>query len=233
MKKKILAAALAVCLLAVIACGTLAYFQDQESVQNRFSIKPGPEPNPDDLFSVILTETGMTEIEEGVYGKVYTDLFPGMECEKDPTVTNTGVYDAFIRVHIELSNAAAWQAACAKHGIEDLSACFTGYDESLWSRYDEPVYNQETDTLSYTYYLDSALAGREYNEDGSVKVPGEQATLFTSCIIPSVFDVYDMSTLAEFNMAVTADAIQADNTADSLNDIPDALEAFSLWEALN
>lgn len=235
MKKRILAAALVVCLITILACGTLAYFQDQESVQNYFTMtgiepgpKPGSTPDPDDLFSLALYET---DGDEQVDGKTYTDIVPGVDYAKDPTVENTGMYDSYVRVHVELTNAKAWLAACTKHEITDISAYFKGYDETVWSRYADPVYDEDADTLTYTYYLDSKLTGVVYDEEGEVETAGGKATLFTACQIPSMFDVQDMASIAAFQINITADAIQADNTADSTNDTPDAYEAFANWDA--
>ena len=144
-------------------------------------------------------------------GNVYKDIMPGDLLAKDPTVTNTGKYDAWVRVKVTVSDAAAWQAACAKHGISQLDEIFGGHDETAWARYDVPAV--QNDTVTYVFYLLEDLA------------PGEQATLFESLTVPGEFDSDDLSSLATFNIEITAEAIQVRNTADNAKD------AFQKWEA--
>ena len=51
-KKKVVALALAVCLIAVLSMGSLAWFTDDDSVTNDFFIAGSEDQDPDKVFSV-------------------------------------------------------------------------------------------------------------------------------------------------------------------------------------
>lgn len=88
MKKKIIALALVLCLVAVaVVGGTLAYFTDEDNAKNEFTVG-----NVDiDLTEPNWDETGKEEAE---------DAYPGEPLAKDPTVTNTGKNPCFVRVSV-------------------------------------------------------------------------------------------------------------------------------------
>lgn len=208
MKRKTLIVAVAVCLAAILAFGTLAYFSANDNVTNKFmvtSYDPDHELTPDELFSVDVYETDEDGNKTDT-GRTYEDIAPGSVLSKDPTVQNTGKYSQYVRVNVTVTNATAWQAACAKHDITNLSDIFQGFKDNLWNRYDAPVYNEEADTLTYTYYYNGVLA------------PKESVTLFTQVVIPTAFDQDDMATLQYFELNVSADAIQSVNTGDNAHD---------------
>lgn len=88
MKKKIIALALVLCLVAVaVVGGTLAYFTDEDNAENVFTVG-----NVDiDLTEPKWEETGKAEAE---------DAYPGEPLAKDPTVTNIGKNPCFVRVSV-------------------------------------------------------------------------------------------------------------------------------------
>ena len=55
-KKKVFVTALAVCLVAILSMGSLAWFSAQDSVTNNFHIADSADNNPDDIFSVDVYE---------------------------------------------------------------------------------------------------------------------------------------------------------------------------------
>ena len=55
-KTKVVALALAVCLIAILSMGSLAWFTDDDSVTNDFLIAGSEDQNPDDVFSVDVWE---------------------------------------------------------------------------------------------------------------------------------------------------------------------------------
>lgn len=228
MKRRTFALALALCLLLIIGFGTLAYFQSSKSLTNYFAvagivdpddpdatIDPNATISPDALFSLKLDEDDNTSADDTVRtetGNTYTNIMPGDTLKKDPTVYNTGKYDAWVRVKVTVTDAADWTAVCEKHGITDLTKLFNGYVASDWVRYSaEDV--RTNNEITYTYYLREKLA------------EGESATLFKSVTIPATFDVQDMAKLATFQLKITGESIQAVNTGDT------AKEAFQKWEA--
>ena len=103
MKKKLMAIALAVCVVAVLAAGaSLAYFTDKtEAANNTFTMGN---------VKITLDETDLTKDGDSrtAEGNTYENLYPGMEMVKDPTVHNTGRNDAWVRVIVRVANGAAF-----------------------------------------------------------------------------------------------------------------------------
>lgn len=218
MKKRTFTVALIVCLVAIIGFGSLAYFQASKNITNYFAVAGVDDPtdpeatiDPDTLFSIKLDEIDITGENNArtETGNTYTGILPGDTLEKDPTVTNTGKYDAWVRVKVTVTDAAAWQAACEKHEITDLEDIFIGFDATKWDReLAEDKADTALDTLTYTYYYKAKVSA-----NGTAK-------LFDSVTIPASFDIKDMASLATFQLKITGEAIQADNTGDT------AQEAF-------
>lgn len=211
MKRKTLIVAVAVCLAAILALGSLAVFSNSDDITNKFMVA-GYDPEnpitPDELFSVTVYETDKdgNQTEQGL---TYDGIQPGDKLDKDPTVKNTGKYDQYVRVMVTVTNAKNWMNACEKHNITDLTTIFGGFVDADWTRVDAPVYNETADTLTYTYYYNSVLK------------PGETATLFETVTIPLSFTVEDMVALQQFELKVAADAIQSAHTGDN------AVDAFA------
>ena len=87
MKKRMLTAALALCCLAVLATGTLAYFTAEETAQN----------------VITMGALKMDLVELDADGQPWTDvenIVPGMEVTKEAFVQNTGTVDFYTRVKI-------------------------------------------------------------------------------------------------------------------------------------
>lgn len=195
-KKKVFVIALAVCLVAIISMGSLAWFQYTDKVTNIFKVSTDGEQNPDfklDLFEHEADENGIissTEVEENTY----ENITPGDSLYKDPTVRNVGQYDQWVRISITLDDYAAWEEILGDG--YDFSAIFTGVSAD-WSLDRSTV---GTDTL--VYYKNTPLA------------VGNASTLFTGVEIPGEeFTVENMPT--EFELNMVADAIQSDNTGTS------------------
>ena len=114
MKKKIISLCLVAALVVVAIAGTsLAYFTDKDAKTNTFTLG-----NVD----IELNEENWEEPIAAV---------PDVKYDKDPVVTNIGENDAWIRVDVTLSDAAAFTAAAAKHQITDLATIFAGHDEVI------------------------------------------------------------------------------------------------------
>lgn len=89
-KKTVFLAAIAVMLAAIAAVGaSLAYFTDQKTAQNTFTIGN---------VKIELTEPGWTDGAK---------LLPGVPAAKDPTVTNTGLAPCLVRVNVQWPQDAA------------------------------------------------------------------------------------------------------------------------------
>lgn len=213
-KRKILSLALAVCLIALFTMGTLAYFTDSAATSNKFMTASYDPSNPDkvitaeELFSIKVYETDANG-QKDYDGLTYEDIAPGDELDKDPTAENTGKYGQYVRMSVTLTKASAWQNAVAQG--TDLTTIFKGFDSTKWTRYDEPAVDTTNDTVTYVFYYNGILA------------PGGTATLFTDVVIPTSLTVDDMVALSQFEINITADAIQSDNTGDN------AYDAFKKW----
>lgn len=193
-KKKVFVAALAVCLVAILSLGTLAWFTATDEVENVFKVSTDSQTQkPDfklDLFEHELLADGSLGNNE-VETNTYTNVAPGDPLPKDPTVRNDGQYDMWVRISVTLEDYAAWEAILGND--YDFSEILTGVSTD-WSLDRSTV---GTDTL--VYYKDAELA------------VGDTSTLFTGVTIPGEeFTVDNMPT--QFNLKLVADAIQSDNT---------------------
>ena len=220
-KKKVLVVALAVALVAIISMGTLAWFTDNDTVNNNFMVTDSLT-DADALFNIDLYETkvnpdgtvvkdaeGNDVIENS--GNTYDDILPGDVLAKDPTIKNTGKYDQWARVKVTLTKANEWLALFNKYNTDadpdndivlerDL---FSGYNGSVWQSEGNDAPVVVNNTLTFTYYLKDKLS------------VNETATLFTEVKIPSVFTKEDMVTVNEFELDIVAEAIQYENTKDT------------------
>ena len=96
MKKKIVSLALAVCLIAIAAVGTLAYFTDKDTATNTFTVG-------NVAIDLIEQQKGAQGLEDFKDGKV---LVPGTSdvnaVSKIVTVKNTGANDAWVWVDLKI-----------------------------------------------------------------------------------------------------------------------------------
>ena len=196
-KKKVFVIALAVCLIAVASVGTLAWFTDTASVENIFMVSTDDQTQkPDfklDLYEYEADENGKIS-ETKVYSNTYENIAPGDKLSKNPTVSNDGQYDMWVRVSVTLDNYATWEAILGDG--YDFSAILTGVNAD-WT-----LDSSSVGTATLIYYKNTKLA------------VGETSTLFTGVEIPGEeFTVDNMPT--EFNLNIVADAIQFDNTRET------------------
>ena len=206
-KKKVFVAALAVCLVAVLSMGTLAWFSDSDSVTNSFMIADS-ESDPNEIFSVDVWEN-TPDGDKDQDGYEYKDILPGDQLKKEVYVENTGAYDQYIRVKVTVNNADAWIAALG-NGY-DLGTMFLGHDETKWTRYEVGQYSSDANGSYYTmvFYLNEKLA------------PNATVNLFETVEIPSQLTQQQMSFVGgQFDLTIFDEAFQTENVGDS------AYEAF-------
>ena len=216
-KKKVFVAALAVCLVAIISMGTLAWFSDSDFVKNDFMITDSTVTNPYEVFSVDIYETkvdadgnvvtdanGKPETTDA--GNTYDNIAPGDVLTKDPTVKNTGTYNQWVRVKVTLTNAENWLALFKKYNLT-LNDLFTNIDSDAWVGVED--YTITGGAMTFTYYLKDQLA------------PNQTVTLFDKVTIPEIFDQTDIYAVKEFALTFVAEAVQVENTKDN------AVDAFA------
>jgi len=216
-KKKVLAAALAVCVVATLSFSTLAWFNATQSVTNRFLVAStssgggggGGGIAPSRKFSVDLweytgsvplpTQGSVPEGDKDRDGMQFERVLPGVAYNKQPVIENTGEQDQWIRALITISGSGVWKQALPGY---DLSGFFNiGSDWTAGGVLEDAV----ADTITYYYYFNEKLG------------PEERATLFTQVTLPG--EELTQENLAglngKFNIDLRADAVQlsAGNTA--------------------
>lgn len=216
-KRKVFVVALALCLVAILSTGSLAWFNATDTITNEFKVATSQDDPTKVDFSIDVFEHN-PDGSENQNGLTFDAILPGMTYAKDPTVKNTGFYNEYVRVFVTVSDAAAWTAACAKYGITDLTTIFGGYVDAKWTL-GTVTPDTEADTLTYEYYLNRVLS------------KGGDEVLFTSVTIPYQFTVEDMETLLDFTLTVKAEAIQADALPDTVTDAQGAFALLTPAEA--
>lgn len=218
-KKRILIAGLAVCLVALLGIGTLAYFTDSKELTNKFltTDSDDPNPDPDKIFSIKLSETKI-EGGETTEGNTYQNVLPGSVLDKDPKVQNTGKYDQWVRVIVTIDKAAAWRDIFtnANTAFEDLGLlvnCGTG-KAWTWAEDESSGFNaaDTQDVITLVYYLNNPL-----------KAADDPVTLFEEVNIPASITTDQMVAINGFTIKLTAQAIQSDNNGTTPQ------EGFANW----
>lgn len=220
-KKKVFVTALALCLVAILSLGTLAWFNAADEITNRFMIADSDGDGTPD-FSVEVWETENdgddTADQDGDgdnvithEGNTYPEIIAGDVLAKDPTVENTGDYDQWIRVLVTFDEYTKISAACANQSISDDLREWLDIDSANWTAADAETV-VDGDKITYVFYYNNKLA------------KDAEATLFTKVTIPGEFEQADMAFASgDFSITVKAEALQADNTGS------DAQTAFATY----
>lgn len=227
-KKKLLSLALVIIMIATLSFGTLAWFTDSDEVTNDFLVAGSDDQNPDDIFSVdVWEDTDGDGEEDTTTGHTYENILPGDKLTKVVNVENTGSYDQYIRVTIEITDAIAWQNALGENfNDETLMACFDGYDPELW-RHETSKVDTAADVIRITLYYNGGAKGSY-----GIVAPNQVINVFTAVNIPASLTQAQAAAFAGgFEIKVTADAVQTENLGiDTANTICDAYEAFLVVE---
>ena len=206
-KKKVIALALVVCLIAILSLSSLAWFTDDDSVTNKFQIAGSEDANPDDIFSVDVWEKAdPTSNEKDQDGITYPDILPGDDLYKEVNVENTGKYPQYARVIVTVSDASIWQEIYGETFVplNKIATDLSG-DFMEWSITSDEV----KDTLVYVLYYEKVLE------------PAAIANLFTNVHIPEALDRDQAAKMAGgFDINVVAEAVQTENVG------ANAAEAF-------
>lgn len=207
-KRKIFVSALAICLIAIISMGTLAWYSDSDSATNTFKFADSTD-DPDELFSVNVYEQKDGQTYDDPTGITYDDVVPGATYEKDAFVENTGKYDQYIRVTATLSDLQAWMGALditspAAFETYDIIANFPGFDETIWEKIEKNV-DVGNDTITYVLYLKDALT------------PGSSINLFDEVVLPgATMDQTDAVAFGgDFTIDIKAEAVQTEFVGDT------------------
>lgn len=219
-KKKITLMAIAICLIAILSMSTLAWFSADETVENKFLFTTSEEDEADKIFSVDVTET--TPAGEDTDGYEYVDVLPGDELVKTAKVTNTGYYDQYIRVTIELSDAAVWAGMLgANFTVDTLKECVVGYDPAMWLQQYTTV-DVVDGKIKVVLYYNGILDGSDTNNDTATET--NTITVFEKIKVSNKLTQAQAAAMADgFTVSVKAEAIQTENLGTAAN----AYEAFA------
>lgn len=198
-KKKVFVSALAICLIAIISMGTLAWFSAQDEVTNKFMIADSDDDTPDEIFSVDVWEnTPDGEKDQDGYG--YTDILPGDTLKKEARVENTGHYDQYVRVTVTISDAQAWIAALgADFNVADV---FDGFVAADWNHIWNNMNGATTIPENFVYVM--------YYKD--IVEPGDVINVFNNVKIPTSLTREEAVAFGgNFDITVKAEAVQTEN----------------------
>lgn len=214
-KRKVFVVALAICLLAIISMGTLAWFNASGDITNNFKVATD-ENDTDPTFSVKVSETDLdgNETEDGV---TYYDVVPGDVIDKDPKVTNTGDYTQWIRVSVTMTKAKYWKDFGGSLAFTEIFegstyglAANVGTANEKWLLVEDAVEPNAEGNAVWYLYLNRELPS------------GSDELVFTKVNIDEDFTLEEILSLGgEFSINVKAEAVQRDNTGDN------AVEAFN------
>lgn len=198
-KKKVFVTALAICLIAIISMGTLAWFSAQDEVTNKFMIADSDDDTPDEIFSVDVWEN-TPDGEKDQDGYEYTDILPGDTLKKEARVENTGYYDQYVRVTVTISDAQAWIAALgADFNVADV---FDGFVAADWNHIWNNMNGATTIPENFVYVM--------YYKN--IVKPGDVINVFNNVKIPTSLtreEAVDFG--GNFDITVKAEAVQTEN----------------------
>ena len=228
-KKKVFALALAVCLLATLSLGTLAWFTAEDEVTNNFYVGDSTT-DPDDVFGVDVWEEVDTdrdpETELEVVGKGdttentadYDLILPGEAMTKKPYLTNTGKHPQFARAIVTVSDGYTLMEAMMGYW-GDASKFLAGTDSTKWTL-DQILFTEDHEIV-YIYYYNEVL------EPGATTAP-----VFDAVVSPTGPTLEQAQSIDNFQVNVLGQVIQSEHLGDPENPgemITDAKSAFTLY----
>ena len=231
-KKKVFVVALAICLVAIISMGSLAWFTASDSVDNTFKIADSND-DANDVFSIDLYEKKDTD-GDGVgdtrtdYGIVYGDnneVVPGADLCKEAYVENTGKYYQYVRIKVTLSDVTEWKTVLGITSLTefvDLTAFFDVANDfdTTWYRNDaETVYDATEDTLTYVYYYNDVL-----------EADAAAVSFINGVSIPETMTREDAVAMdGSFTLTFVAEAIQSTDMLDTYGTVEyqNAIDSFA------
>ena len=215
-KKKLFVVAVAVCLIAILSFTTLAWFNDSESVTNKFEVVTSEDQFPDDIFSVDVYEEVdtdgdgvMEKVEEG--STTFKNVVPGDALPKAPYVENTGRYAQWVRLTITFNSQDAWYVI--NDGTVGGPLALLDFADDFDTNWVGGSYSDADGKYTYVYYLKTPLA------------PEAKVATFTTVNIPTTLEQADLFSIQgeALEITVLAEAVQVDNVPAT-----SAKEAFAI-----
>lgn len=211
-KRRILAAAMALCIVAIIAVGaTLAYFTDTKTAKNTFTMGD---------VKITLDETNVNDPEGDRVTSNEYNVYPGAEVTKDPIVHNKGKNGAYIRATV---NVSYW--------MNLVAAFYPEYKETFPNAGYKTALNLLVGELGEGWSVVGVEAGDTFTigqfdakfvlkYDGVLASGADTTAMFQTVTIPAGIDNANADSFNE--VKVVAQAMQADG----FNTWEEAFDAF-------
>lgn len=214
-KKKVFALALAVCLIATLSLGSLAWFTDDDSVTNNFYVGDSTT-DPDKVFGIDVWET-VNGVDYGKdtkddEGAKYEAILPGEKLSKAPYLTNTGIHPQYVRAIVTVSDAYYLREAM-EGAWGDADKFLAGTPES-WTL--EDILFVEGDKLVYVYYYNTVLEAGATTD-----------AIFNEVVIPTGLNKEQAAEIGDFQISILGQVIQSEHIL-----VDNAKDAFAkYWDA--
>lgn len=214
-KTKVLVAALAICLVAILSFGSLAWFTAEDSITNEFLVGDSTT-DPDDVFGIdvweIVDNKEIGKNTADTEGATYESILPGEKLNKVPYLTNTGIHPQYVRAIVTVTEADILKAAMTPKGSEvsiwDEVKLFLAGTGDKWTC--EYKYYTNKDTFVFVYYYNEPLAAGADTE-----------ALFNEVVIPTELTLQQAQAMEGFQINILGQAIQSEHLADP--DAPGAM----------
>lgn len=213
-KKKVFVVALAICIIAILSLGTLAWFTAEDEVTNDFHFATSGSPATTD-FGVDVYEKDADDneydVEPNQGGITYENIIPGDVLVKKAYVKNisstqmsaTGTtnYSQFIRATVKISDGGVIKATSTLSDLETVKSIINFDAFSASWLIDSCTYDATAEEYVVVLYATNILE------------PATDVQLFSSVTVPNWLEVDDANTMGNtFSVTVKAEAVQSDNT---------------------
>ena len=211
-KKRIVILCSLLMVLALAAGGTLAYFYDTETITNKFALAGSGSSSG--TVDIALAEPNWVE-ENGL------NLSPGNTVAKDPTVTNNSESAVYMRVVVELLDKATGDRITDDERAEMILSMIVYGEDALTSSSGYTASQiAEFSTVNSAFTQDADRSSRglyyyNYTANNGLMATGATATLFNYVLVPSDWEQDDLDTVGDFDIVVTAQAIQSEGMTDA------------------
>ena len=218
MKKKVLTVALALALIAIMVTGTLAYFTDNDEVNNTFTVGSVLieifENNEETTSDTIKFEKPLTPVVNSDPSKDESYIHKAVK------VKNTGLNAAYIRTHLAIPTALVnylildvdttgdWKQVAVSNATKD-GVAYTVYTYDYNNKVDPSIYTPDllkgvylANTVDIKDNPDTPAADLEF-----CKPNGDGTYTFSGFVAHN--KVTDGYTTATINVLVASQAIQA------------------------
>lgn len=201
-KKAMLMTLCAIILVVATVFGTMAYLTSTDKVVNTFTVGNVAIK----LDEAPVDENGKATTGDRVKANNYK-LLPGLEYDKDPTVTVlANSEESYVKMTVTFSKANELDAIFATDGGADLISIFGGYDASTWIAKGNTK-DAANNTRTYEFWYKESVGA---SADDVALAP-----LFTTITVPGSITKGQLATIEGMTITVNAYAIQADGFDDA------------------